>query len=154
MCGGLHYEVAQEAIYFINNCHCVNCRKVTGAAYVTMLQVRGDGFRWLSGNDLILTYESSPGIHRAFCSVCGSRVPQARDFRESVSVPAGALDDKLNREPQVNMWIGEKADWHTIREDIPACDDRGSPEFWSEVLGGPVEHYERLQKEVDRRFEE
>ena len=153
-CGGITFEVDREAIYFINNCHCVNCRKASGAAFVTMVQVRGSGFRWLGGNDLVRTYESSPGIDRAFCSVCGSLVPQARDFRESVGVPAGELDDRLDRKPQVNIWIGEKADWYTIPEDIPACEERGSPQFWSEVLGGPAERYERLQKELDRRLEE
>jgi|TARA_B100002003_G_C13982067_1_gene474870 hypothetical protein len=29
-----------------------NCRKVTGAAHATMVQVNGSGFPWLAGTDL------------------------------------------------------------------------------------------------------
>jgi hypothetical protein len=136
LCGGIEVEVDQNLILFMNNCHCSSCRKVSGAAYATFVQVKGSGFRWISGAELVSTFESSPGNHRAFCKVCGTRAPQSQDFKEHATVPGGMFDDTLARQPEVNMFVGEKANWHTIRDGIPQCEGRGSPEFWREVLSG------------------
>ena len=94
LCGGIRLEVDPRQIEMINNCHCQWCRKVSGAAFGTMVQVRKEGLTWLQGKDLVMGYESSVGIFRAFCRVCGSRTP-GRGGTDIVGVPAGLLDDPL-----------------------------------------------------------
>lgn len=151
LCGAVAFEVDSDQILLVNNCHCVNCRKSSGAAYGTMVQVTGSGFRWLRGADHIRTYESSPGIHRGTCTTCGSRTPQSVNFQEQVSIPAGLFDDPFTREPDVNMWADQKASWHTLEKHIPQCEGRGSPEFWATILGKSPEFWRRIQEERDGR---
>jgi hypothetical protein len=130
LCGGVRFEVDERQIFLINNCHCVNCRKVSGAAYGTFLQVAGSGFHWISGEELVGTFESSPGNFRAFCRVCGSRAPQSRDRAEHATVPAGSLDGDPGAKPHINMFTASKAPWHTIDNSLPSIPGQESPEFW------------------------
>jgi len=130
LCGGMKFEIDEEYIFVINNCHCANCRKVSGAAYGTFVQIPADHFRWLKGRDLLSTYESSPGNHRAFCKVCGSRAPQSPNWDERVTIPAGCLDGDPKLRPAVNIFTASKAPWHTIDEPIPSFDDHPPDAFW------------------------
>jgi len=119
LCGGIKYEIDFEE-YIIVNCHCINCRKVTGAAHGTFIQIPGKHFRWLVGQELVSTYESSPGNHRAFCRICGSKVPQSRDWKKQVTVPAGSLDGDPHVSLEVNIYAASKAPWHSIDDSIPS----------------------------------
>jgi hypothetical protein len=115
-----------------------------------MVQVHKEGLTWLQGKDLVMSYESSVGIFRAFCRVCGSRTP-GRGSADIVGVPAGLLDDPLERKPEVNMWVDQKADWYEIPSGMPQCEGRGSPEFWAQLLGGSAETYRKIQEETPFR---
>jgi hypothetical protein len=133
LCGGMRFEIDEEEILFINNCHCSWCRKVTGAAYGTFIQIPGAHFRWISGADLLSTYESSPGNHRAFCKTCGSRAPQSQNWAQHVTVPAGLLDGDPLARPVVNIYTGSKAPWHDIREEIPSFEGMPPQNFWVSI---------------------
>lgn len=150
LCGGIRLEVDPEQIVMINNCHCRWCRKVSGSAFGTMVQVRKEGLWWLAGKELVAGYESSVGIFRSFCSVCGSRVP-ATDSADISGVPAGLFDDSIGRKPEVDMWVDQRADWYEAPEDIPQCQGRGSPEFWAGLLGGSVDTYRQIQEQTPFR---
>ncbi len=147
LCGGIVVEVDPQQIVLINNCHCRWCRKVSGAAFGTVVQVRKTGISWIQGENLVMSYESSVGIFRSFCSICGSRVPSSK-ANEIVGVPAGMFDDPLERKPDVNMWVDQRADWYQIQDDAPQCEGRGSPEFWAELLGGSPDVYRRMQEQT------
>lgn len=134
LCGGVRFEIDEEHIQLVNNCHCSYCRKVSGAAYGTFIQIPGRHFRWLVGKELISTYESSPGNHRAFCRICGSRAPQSRDWAQHITVPAGSLDGDPGVSPEINIFTDSKAPWHTIAESIPSTPGRGSDEFWRSFI--------------------
>src|SRR5262245_15674334 len=103
LCEGVRFEIDERAIIVINNCHCANCRKVSGAAFGTFVHIPGRSFHWIAGQELVATYESSPGTRRAFCKVCGSRMPQSPNWEEHVIVPAGALDGDPGMKPEINI---------------------------------------------------
>lgn len=134
LCAGIEFQIHEEKIMMMNNCHCTSCRKVSGAAYATFIQVPPEYFTWLSGEELVATYESSPGNHRAFCGTCGSRMPQSNSAWPMITIPAGSLDADPNVLPQVNTFTASKEPWYSIDESIPSCTDMGTPEFWGEVL--------------------
>jgi len=50
------------------------CRKQHGAAFRSRARVEISDFKWAQGEDLVTFYESTPGIFRGFCRVCGSPV--------------------------------------------------------------------------------
>ena len=134
LCGGVKFEIDEQHILLINNCHCSYCRKVTGAAYGTFVQIPGGHFRWLTGKELLSTYESSQGNHRAFCKVCGSRAPQSANWEEIVTVPAGCLDGDPVSRPVVNIFTASKAPWHTIDESLPSFSWHAPEEFWRRFM--------------------
>ena len=80
LCGVVVFEFDDAAVVVSVGYYCANCRKVSGSQYGVYLQVRPDGFRWLSGADNIAAYGSSPGNQRAFCLTCGAVAPIATAY--------------------------------------------------------------------------
>ena len=137
LCGEVTFEIDEGKIVMMNNCHCTNCRKVTGADYGTFIQIPEQDFKWLSGQEFVSTYDSSPGNHRAFCKNCGSRAPQSNEAWPFVTIPAGSLDGDPKMSPKVNIFTGSKAPWLSIDDSIPSVSDMGSPDFWAEIWPQP-----------------
>jgi hypothetical protein len=117
LCGNVRYEFSGEPFLF-NHCHCVQCRKAHGAAFASNLHLKPEQFRWLAGESGVARFESSPGVRRSFCSVCGGGVAIVLD--DQVVIPAAALDDALEARPQLHFFAGEKVDWIDIADEIPA----------------------------------
>jgi hypothetical protein len=119
LCGGIRYQVTGPLTNPLN-CHCSMCRKAHGAAFRSRAGVRAADFRWLSGEELLTWYESSPGNHRGFCCQCGSPMLSRFDFKRSVyGLPLGALDDDPNIKPGMHVFVANKAPWHDITDDLP-----------------------------------
>ena len=95
------------------------CRKAHGAAFATFAGVPANEFRFISGEDVVRLYESSPGSHRAFCSVCGSNAPARASDNKMVFVPAGLFDDDPGARPTLHMFVDSKAPWWDIDDDLP-----------------------------------
>ena len=111
----------------MGNCHCGMCRKAHGSAFSTIQPVRKAGFRWVSGEDLLSHFESSPGKHRWFCRRCGSQLTSTRDADdESLLLRAGCIDRGVETPAVAHAWVGSMAPWHEISDDLPRF-ERGFP---------------------------
>jgi len=122
LCGNVRYEV-DGPFAAVVNCHCSMCRKHHGSAYVTWAVAPASGFRIVTGNDSIGHFESSPGLQRSFCTVCGSVLPEITPSGESVVVPAGNLTGDLGLQPQLHMFVKSKAPWFDITDQLPQHDE-------------------------------
>jgi hypothetical protein len=129
LCGQIRFELAGPAL-FINHCHCSMCRKAHGSAFGSFLHADGAGFRWLSGESRVATYESSPGTVRAFCPTCGSNLPVLEDDGAHVNIPAGTLDDDPGVRPIVHIHTASKAPWVEIGDGLPQFAGFPPDEFW------------------------
>src|SRR5262249_62260761 len=69
LCGSVAYEVDAPTGPIVH-CHCTTCRKTHGAAFSTVMPVPRAAFRWLRGEELVSSFESSPGKLRRFCTTC------------------------------------------------------------------------------------
>jgi hypothetical protein len=130
LCGGVKYEI-NGPILGAANCHCTMCRKQHGAAFRSRARVKATDFRWLQGDELVKFYESSPGTHRGFCSVCGSPVVNRVEttavsggFNPAgevamLGVQLGGLDDDPGVAPGMHVFVADKAPWFTITDDLP-----------------------------------
>ncbi len=134
LCGEVSFEIDPDGIVLFNNCYCKRCQRNSGAGFVSQIQVQRSKFRWLTGEACIKLFESSPGVNRGFCGICGSRTPMTEIPGDFVPVPVGLLDDDPGRMPQVNMHLGDKAHWAIVDEDIDCLEGQGSPEFWEEFM--------------------
>ncbi len=122
LCGGAAYEIDGE-LEPMAHCHCSICRKHHGAPFVTFVGVNTSQFRWVKGQDLVTEYESSPGSRRGFCRICGSSLPRRVPEGALFFLPAGTLDDDPGTRPQGHVFVGSKAPWVEIHDDLPQFDE-------------------------------
>ena len=54
-CGAVRYESDGKVMRFVN-CHCPDCRKLSGASYASVLVVESVGFRIVAGPDQVQVY--------------------------------------------------------------------------------------------------
>ena len=63
---------------------------------------------------------SSPGESRTFCSVCGSNLVTEFDANsEWLGFPLGTLDDDPCVMPACHIFVGSKAPWYEITDELP-----------------------------------
>ncbi len=121
LCGGVQFELAQVPLIVL--CHCSICRRANGAAFDSGAAVPVADFKLRTGDDLIQTYESSPETRRAFCRVCGSRAPSKSRDGKIYFVPAGLLNDDPGVKPALHIFVGSKAPWWDITDDLPQFEE-------------------------------
>ena len=120
LCGGVRYEVELPFLR-ASHCHCSRCRKHSGAAVCTQGRVLKHQFRLLRGEELLRIYEpAADAAKKVFCSVCGSSLfggdwPEG----EEVSIRLGSLDGDPGIRPQFHTFVGSKAPWDEITDDLP-----------------------------------
>ncbi len=120
LCGGIRYEIDNE-IGPITNCHCSQCRKASGASFATNASVPAASFRFITGAELLREWESSPGKRRCFCGRCGSPIlKRSDDTPETLRLRLGTLDSDPRRKPSKHIYVGSKAPWVEITDDLPA----------------------------------
>jgi len=119
LCGGIAYEIdgpLMQPLY----CHCSMCRKAQGSAFRARAGVKTADFRFVRGAELVTYYESSPGERRGFCRVCGSPIHTRFDRRPEVQgLPLGLLDQDPGVRPEFHVFVGNKAPWHDITDELP-----------------------------------
>ncbi|WP_445680970.1 GFA family protein [Radicibacter daui] len=110
LCGAVQYEIDGLDMP-IGHCHCRTCRKAHAAAYTTTAGVMREHFRWLTGEDKITAYQSSPGKFRHFCSVCGSQLIAERPAQPHVILRVATLDDDPGVRPARHIWFEDEVKW-------------------------------------------
>ena len=122
LCGGVQYEIVGE-LRDAGNCHCSMCRRAHGAAFGTYARVILDEFRWVSGEELVSAYESSPGGYRCFCRVCGSPLGSQGEGGKLSWVTLGTVEGDPGVRPSDHIFVRSKAPWHKITDDLPQFDE-------------------------------
>lgn len=117
LCGAIRYEI-DGPLTQVGHCHCSMCRRFHGAAFGTYAKIGADHFRWLSGQALLVVYETTPGIGWAFCRSCGSSlgVPHEGNLSE---ITLGTLDTDPGVRPTEHIFVGSKAAWYEINDSLP-----------------------------------
>ncbi len=120
LCGGVRYEI-DGSLGEAGNCHCSMCRREHGAAFSTYADVDPSQFRWDFGEQLVALYESKPGVGWCFCRVCGSTLA-ASDGGKVTSITLGTVEGDPGVRPQEHIFVGSKAPWYEIVDDLPQFD--------------------------------
>lgn len=123
LCGAIRYEVSGRLTQALH-CHCSMCRKSTGSAFRTRALARSADFRWTAGSQLLSRFASSEANVRTFCSVCGSPlVTELRDHADWLALAMGSLDDDPGTRPRRHVFVGSKAPWYSITDDLPQFEE-------------------------------
>jgi hypothetical protein len=99
------------------------CRRTLGAAFGTYARVDAEEFRWLYGKSLLATYESSPSVYRCFCRQCGSALGALGEKGRLSWVTLGTVIGDPGSRPEAHIFVGSKASWHEIMDDLPQFDE-------------------------------
>jgi hypothetical protein len=98
------------------------CRRQHGAAFSTYAEFNPDDFSWVSGEDLVKVYETIPGGGWCFCSVCGSSLAGTEEGKVTM-VTLGTVEGDPGVRPDSHVFVGSKASWHKITDELPRFDE-------------------------------
>ncbi len=118
LCGQVAYEVSALDSP-IQHCSCRSCRKAHGAAFNTSAAVKKSNFLWLRGELLLSEFESSPGIVRYFCSICGSQLIKRKDNSDHLALRVASLDEDPGQVPELRIWCSHEVPWLDYQSKIP-----------------------------------
>lgn len=122
-CGATEYEVEDDFKYAMN-CHCSKCRAATGSAFKPMGGIERDKLR-VTREDvpLFIWGEEDAGDYR--CGVCGSFLWSVVREGKWCHVTYGSLADVPSLAPTHHIFVGSKAPWEEILDDLPQHDEYG-----------------------------
>lgn len=116
-CRAVRYEVADEFSYAMN-CHCSNCRRTTGSAFKSFAGIMRDKLRLAGGGYQLIIYGDDT-THDAHCARCGSLLYSRVREGKWVHVAMGTLVDAPSIRPGAHIFVGSKAPWHEITDNLP-----------------------------------
>jgi hypothetical protein len=121
-CGAVRYSVRDEFVYAFN-CHCSNCRRATGAAFKPLAGIERDKLRITQGQDTLLIYGDERASHDVHCKLCGSLLFCVVRNGAYAHVTMGTLIDTPSIRPSAHIFVGSKAPWYSITDDLPQHDE-------------------------------
>ncbi len=122
-CGAVRYLVADEFLYAAN-CHCSNCRAATGTAFKAFAGIEREKLQIVDGSDSLLIVGEEDSNHTR-CGLCGSLLFSVVREGAYVHVAMGSLVDAPSIRPTEHIFVGSKAPWFEITDDLPQFEEYG-----------------------------
>ena len=118
-CGAIRYRMNSDPIV-THACHCRQCQRHTGGAFVLNAIIETDRLEVLSGAPRAIRFAGT--THEAwFCADCGTYVWSAYDgrFRGCRFVRVGTLDDPDACPPDVQIYTESAQPWVPLSDRLP-----------------------------------
>jgi hypothetical protein len=146
-CGAVRYRLASDPL-FTHCCHCLNCQRQTGSAFVINLLIEADRVELLAEEPQPVDVPRDDGsVQRIFrCPACQVAVFSEYGRPEVRFVRGGTLDEPSSVEPDVHIYTRSKLSWVTLPEKTPAFDV-----YYDSRALWPSESRERLDAVMGRR---
>lgn len=116
-CGAVGYTVA-DAFEYALNCHCGNCRRTTGSAFKSFAGIPRDRLSLTKGANGLMIYGDDL-TNNTHCARCGSLLYSVVRDGQWVHVAMGTLIDVPTIRPSAHIFVGSKAPWYQITDDLP-----------------------------------
>jgi len=133
-CGTVRYRLSSEPL-FVHCCHCLNCQRQTGSAFVINLLIEAERVEILAGAPRPVDAPRDDGsVQRIFrCPDCQVALFSEYGRPEVWFVRGGTLDDPKGVTPNVHIYTRSKVDWVTLPDAVPAFDVYYDPShLWPE----------------------
>ena len=117
LCGAVRYTVA-DAFAYAANCHCSNCRRTTGSAFKPFAGIERSKLRITEGEDSLMIF-GEEAANNTHCKVCGSLLFSVVREGAFAHVAMGTLLDDPAIRPNEHIFVGSKAPWFEITDDLP-----------------------------------
>ena len=123
-CGEVRYRLTSSPM-FVHCCHCLNCQRQTGTAFVLNMLIEASRVELVAGTPTAVAVSREHGLHRIFrCPRCQVAVWSEYGGRSEVLfVRAGTLDDPAAVSPDVHIYTRSKLPWVTLPASVPAFEE-------------------------------
>jgi hypothetical protein len=120
-CGAVRYRLSSEPLV-THCCHCLNCQRQTGSAFVINLLIEADRVELSEAEPQPVDVPRDDGsTQRIFrCPTCQVAVYSEYGRPEVRFVRGGTLDDPSSIAPDVHIFTRSKLGWITLPEPVPA----------------------------------
>lgn len=121
-CGAVRYRLASEPM-FVHCCHCHDCQRQTGSAFVLNALIETDRIVPLSGAAEPVPVPTDSGRpHDVFrCPKCRTAVWSDYGRRGVLRfLRVGTLDDPAALPPDVHIYTRSKLPWIALPQGVPA----------------------------------
>ena len=116
-CGEIRFRVTMPN-RFCAHCHCSNCRRAHGAAFVTWVGFLREQVEILEGE--LTRYVTDTGATRSFCSQCGCTLfYEGPRWKGELHVVRSNLEGEIDRAPESHVYVDHRATWWTIQDSLP-----------------------------------
>jgi hypothetical protein len=123
-CGAVHYAVA-DAFRYAANCHCSGCRAATGSAFKAFAGIEREKLEITEGRESLLVV-GTEDWNDTRCAKCGSFLFSVVRDGAFVHVAMGSLVGAPSIRPTEHIFVGSKARWFEITDDLPQFDEHSS----------------------------
>ena len=148
-CGAIRYKLAEPPL-IVHACHCRDCQRITGSAFVINLWIERKFVESsLAPKSFRLTAGSGKPVDVFFCDKCGTYLWSFYHAApgDCLFVRAGTLDQPEQVKPDVHIFTRSKLPWLQLPKDALAFKTfYNLDEIW------PAQSKERLRRNMsDRR---
>jgi hypothetical protein len=131
-CGAVRYRLTSDPL-IVHCCHCVNCQRQTGSAFVVNVLIEAERVELLAGEPHVVPVPRDDGTVQPIsrCPECQVALFSRYGPPEVLFVRGGTLDDPSTISPDVHIYTRSKARWVTLPDGVPAFDVMYDPaELW------------------------
>ncbi len=121
-CGQIRYRLGTPPL-FVHCCHCRDCQRQTGSAFVLNALIETDRVNLLSGEPTLFRMPTDSGRPHevARCPECGTAVwSHYGGLRVLTFSRVGTLDAPAALPPDVHIYTRSKLPWVTLPPAVPA----------------------------------
>jgi hypothetical protein len=116
-CGAVRYT-ALDAFLYAANCHCSECRAATGSAFKPFAGIERSKLAITHGEGNLAIF-GEPDGNDTRRGRCGCLLYSVARDGQYVHVAMGSLRDDPTIRPNHHIFVGSKAPWEEIHDDLP-----------------------------------
>jgi hypothetical protein len=120
-CGAVRYRLKSDPL-FTNCCHCLNCQRQTGSAFVINLLIEADRVELLAGAPQPVGVPRDDGSKQLIfrCPTCQVAIFSQYGRPEVRFVRGGTLDQPSGVTPDAHIFTRSKLPWIALPDSTPA----------------------------------
>lgn len=117
LCGTVSYRWTAPPLWAMH-CHCASCRRHCAAPVVSFFGLADGTWAWTGAEPRV--FESSPGVRRSFCPVCGTPMTFAADrYPGETHFYSGTMATPEAYRATAHVHHDERLPWVDLADGLP-----------------------------------
>ena len=123
-CGSIRYQLLNKPM-FVHCCHCDDCQRLTGSAFVLNAIIETQAVKLLRGTPVAVPVPRENGPHDIYrCPTCQTAIWSDYGNKPNIRfVRVGTLDKPGALKPDVHIYTRWKVKWLTLPKRTPSFRD-------------------------------